>query len=114
MVIGVDFDNTLVSYDELFEQLVRERGLITGTGKKVVRDQIRQIPNGEIEWQKLQGIAYGPRMAEAKVIEGVPQFFAACRKRGIPVHIISHKTEFANYDDTRTNLRQTALAWMRA
>lgn len=114
MVIGVDFDNTLVSYDELFLHLARERGLVTGPGKKAIRDSIRQLPDGEIEWQKLQGIAYGPRMAEAKLIEGVPEFFAACRERGLPVHIISHKTEFAAYDGTHTNLRQAAQTWMNA
>ena len=114
MVLGVDFDNTLVSYDELFASLARERGLATATGKKAIRDQIRELPNGEIEWQKLQGIAYGPRLAEARLIEGVPEFFAACRQREIPIHIISHKTEFAGYDDTRTNLRQAALAWLKA
>jgi hypothetical protein len=114
MVIGVDFDNTLVSYDELFERLARQRGLSAGTSKKSIRDQIRQLPDGDIEWQKLQGIAYGPRIAEAKVIEGVPEFFAACRQRDIPIHVISHKTEFAGYDDSRTNLRHAALAWMKA
>jgi len=114
MVIGVDFDNTLVGYDELFERLAAERGLSTVAGKKAIRDQIRQLPDGDIEWQKLQGIAYGPRLSEAKLIDGVSRFFAVCRKHGIPVHIISHKTEFAGYDNTRTNLRQAALAWMKA
>jgi hypothetical protein len=109
MVIGVDFDNTLVSYDELFERLAG----LNATGKKAVRDQVRQL-HGDIEWQKLQGIAYGPRMPEAKLIEGVTEFFTACRQRNIPVHIISHKTEFSNYDPTQTNLRQAALAWMKA
>src|ERR1051325_49034 len=113
MIIGVDFDNTLVSYDELFERLARERGLSGASGKKAIRDQVRNLPQGEIEWQKLQGIAYGPRMSEAKLIDGGPEFFAACRQRGLPVHIISHKTEFAGYDDTRTNLRQAALAWKK-
>jgi hypothetical protein len=109
MVIGVDFDNTLVSYDELFARLAG----LNLTGKKAIRDQVRQL-HGDIAWQKLQGIAYGPRMAEAQLIEGVPEFFAACRQRGLPVQIISHKTEFAGYDDTKTNLRQAALAWLKA
>jgi hypothetical protein len=113
MVIGVDFDNTLVSYDELFERLARERGLAAAVGKRAIRDQIQQLPDGDIEWQKLQGVAYGPRMGEAKLIEGVPEFFAACRQRGLPVHIISHKTEYAGYDDTKTNLRQATLAWLK-
>src|SRR5207237_549076 len=28
-------------------------------------------------------------------------------------HIVSHKTEYAGYDPTRTNLRQAALQWLR-
>jgi len=114
-VIGVDFDNTLVSYDELIERLARERGLIsaeTGRGKKSIRDCIRQLPDGDIEWQKLQGILYGPRLDEAQLIPGVSEFFHECRQRGVRVAIVSHKTEYAGYDDTRTNLRQTALRWM--
>ena len=116
-VIGVDFDNTLVSYDDLFERLARERGLVpadTAPGKKTIRDSIRQLPDGEIEWQKLQGIAYGPRMQEAQLMAGAPEFFQACRQRAVRAVIVSHKTEFAGYDDTRTNLRDAAGAWMEA
>jgi len=115
MVIGVDFDNTLVSYDDLLERLARERGFVSGDsarGKKSIRDQIRQLPNGDIEWQKLQGIMYGPRLNEARIMDGVPEFLNACRQRHVSVSIVSHKTEYAGYDDTRTNLRQAALAWM--
>lgn len=114
-VIGVDFDNTLVSYDELIERLARERGLVgadTGRGKKSVRDRIRQLPDGDIEWQRLQGIVYGPRMDEAQLIQGVTEFFRECRRRRVRSAIVSHKTEYAGYDDTRTNLRQAALRWM--
>jgi hypothetical protein len=114
-IIGVDFDNTLVSYDDLLERLARECGLVsvdTTPGKKTIRDSIRQLPDGEIEWQKLQGIVYGPRMSEAQLIGGVPEFFQASRQRGVRVVVVSHKTEYAGYDDTRTNLRQSALAWM--
>ena len=114
MIIGVDFDNTIINHDEAFARLARERGHDPPPGKKAIRDQIRQLPDGDIEWQKLQGMAYGPRMAEATLMDGVTDFFAACRKRDIPVHVISHKTEFAGYDDTHTNLRHAASAWLRA
>jgi hypothetical protein len=30
------------------------------------------------------------------------------------VRIVSHKTEYATYDETRTNLRTAALEWMAA
>ena len=117
MVIGVDFDNTLVSYDDLLLQLALERGLIDThnlSGKRSIRDRVRQLPNGEIEWQKLQGLLYGPRMSEARLIPGVPEFFQACRQRQVRTVIISHKTEYAGYDETHTNLRHAALSWLNA
>ena len=117
MVIGVDFDNTLVSYDDLLLQLAQERGLIDAgnlQGKKSIRDRVRQLPDGEIEWQKLQGLLYGSRMSEARLIAGVPEFFRVCRQRGVRTVIISHKTEYAGYDETHTNLREAALVWLKA
>ncbi|HUI07363.1 MAG TPA: phosphotransferase [Verrucomicrobiae bacterium] len=117
MVIGVDFDNTIVSYDDLLRQLAQERGLIDTrslTGKKSIRDRIRRLPDGEIEWQKLQALLYGSRMSEAQLIAGVPEFFRACRQRHVHAVIVSHKTERSGYDDTHANLREAALSWMKA
>lgn len=115
MVIGVDFDNTIAIYDGLMHRIALEQGLIDSTVpkiKKQIRDTIRMLPDGEIEWQKLQGAVYGPRMHEARLAEGFGEFAETCARRGVPVHIISHKTEYANYDDTRSNLRTNARSWM--
>lgn len=114
-VIGVDFDNTIISYDDVLHRVALERGLIhpgVGERKREIRDTVRQLADGEIEWQRLQAIVYGPRIGEATLIDGVQSFFALCRQQGTKVFIISHKTEFAHYDETRTNLRQVALQWM--
>ncbi len=116
-VVGIDFDNTLVSYDALIRRIAVERGLIAesaDSGKKAVRDQIRLLPGGEIEWQKVQGLIYGPRMPEAQLMPGAEAFIRECRARRWPLYIVSHKTEFAGYDETKTNLRDAARAWMRA
>jgi hypothetical protein len=51
-------------------------------------------------------------MNEAQLIGGVAEFFQACRQHGVRSVIVSHKTEYAGYDETHTNLRQAALAWM--
>jgi len=113
--IGIDFDNTIVSYDALMYEAALDRGLIKDGAdrtKRAIRDRIRQLPDGEIEWQKLQALAYGPLMRSAQLIEGVEEFIWACRDRDIAIFIVSHKTEYANYDDTRTNLRTAALEWM--
>ncbi|MEQ2009573.1 MAG: hypothetical protein ABMA26_22550 [Limisphaerales bacterium] len=94
MVIGVDFDNTLVSYDALFHRIAVERGLIPSSvpvGKTAVRDHLRSR-GGEDQWTELQGLVYGPRIREAVAFPGVKEFFARCRRARLAVHIISHKT----------------------
>jgi hypothetical protein len=116
-IIGVDFDNTIVSYDDLMHRLAVEKGWISSEvskSKKQIRDCIRLLPNGDIEWQKLQAIVYGRQMQKAKLIEGVLPFFKLCQQHRVRVYIVSHKTEYANYDETKTNLREAALDWMNS
>jgi hypothetical protein len=115
-IIGVDFDNTIVSYDDILHKVALERGLIqqeAAKSKKEIRDRIRRLPDGENEWQKVQAVVYGPRMEEARLIEGVREFFGLCKQHRFRVFIISHKTKFANFDATGTNLRTAAVSWMR-
>lgn len=113
--IAVDFDNTIVSYDELIHRVAVEIGLIPGgpvMDKAEARRRIRELPAGEIAWQKLQAAVYGPRIGEAKLMDGVAPFFQECKGRGYPVYIVSHKTEYATQDTTGTNLRNAAIGWM--
>ena len=68
MVLGIDFDNTIVRYDELFHGVAVERGLIPASlpvRKNDVRDFLRQ-QDRERDWTELQGYVYGPRMAGAR------------------------------------------------
>ncbi len=114
-VIGIDFDNTLVNYDAVLRRVAAERGFAlpgAAASKRVIRDLIRQQPDGEREWQRVQAVVYGSRMDEAVLSDGVPAFLRDCRERGIRVVVVSHKTEFAPLDPGRTNLREAALAWM--
>ena len=62
MRIGIDFDNTIITYDEVFRAAAQARGLIEkdfGGSKQAVRDAIRLLPDGELAWQRLQGQVYG-------------------------------------------------------
>ena len=114
-VIGVDFDNTTVSYDYLLHSVATEQGLIStaqNPGKREIRDEIRRLPEGETSWQQLQAVVYGPRIDGAMLIEGVRVFFARCSAEDCQVYIISHKTEFANFGNPKPNLREAALGWM--
>lgn len=114
-ILGVDFDNTVVDYDDVLWKTAQRMGLIdagVSRHKKSIRDAIRRMPDGEKEWQEVQAHVYGKAMGEAVLIDGVEEFFRACRQADVPAYIVSHKTEFAARDTARINLRQTALDWM--
>lgn len=111
----MDFDNTIISYDRLIRTTAMRMGLIDASvpaSKKAMRDAIRLLPGGENSWQKIQAEIYGPGIDGAELIAGVVEFLSRCRARAIPLHVVSHKTEYANFDSTKTNLREAALGWM--
>ena len=118
IVLGIDFDNTIVSYDEILYQIALNRGLIdeqTPQKKRLIRDQVRSLAsgNGEIEWQRLQAFVYGKGMQGAVLIDGVKEFLKFCQENQIKVFVVSHKTEFASMDEQRVHLQETALKWMK-
>jgi hypothetical protein len=113
MRIGIDFDNTLVCYDQLFWDLARERGAIDESvprWKDAIRDNLRQRGLEPI-WTGLQGLAYGPRILDASPFPGALAAVAEFVHRGWEVFIISHKTQFpivgAEYD-----LHEAARDWL--
>ena len=115
-VIGIDFDNTIATYDEVFHAAALEQGLIpaeTEAAKLPIRDFIRSQSDGELAWQRLQAEVYGPLMPRAQLIDGVMAFLKQCCWRQVPVFVVSHKTVFARRDETRTNLRKASLTWMK-
>jgi hypothetical protein len=117
MKVGIDFDNTIVTYDEVFRSAAARCGLIDGTinpQKRAIRDHIRRLPDGESAWQRLQGYVYGKGIVDARMFDGVDGFLRRCRAESCPVVIVSHKTEFGHHDPERVNLRQSALDWMTA
>lgn len=116
LCFGVDFDNTIISYANIMYQTASKWRFIdprTEKEKKMIRDQIRDLPNGEIKWQRIQAFVYGKAMDQAELIDGVKLFFMACKEMGIPIFIVSHKTQYASMDEDNVNLREAAMTWMR-
>ena len=111
MLVGVDFDNTIVNYDALLHRLAVERGLASADLPATKRSVKAVLPPQD--WALLQAAAYGERIAQATAFPGALEFFRHARERGVECAIISHKTErpLAGPD---TDLRAAALGWMRA
>ena len=113
-LVGIDFDNTIVCYDEVFARLAEERALMPGAGpvtKGRLRDHLRALGR-EDEWTALQGEAYGPELRRAKPFPGALEFIARCRREGVPVAVISHKTR-RPFLGPAHDLHEAATLWLQ-
>ena len=68
ITLGLDFDNTLIEYDDLFKKLAVENNSIPesfNASKLEIRNYLRN-KGLDSQFSRLQGLAYGPRILEAK------------------------------------------------
>ncbi len=113
MRIGIDFDNTIVSYDALFYKVAREQDCVspdTPANKLAVRDHLRRIGH-EDRWTEMQGYVYGLRMEEALAYEGVIDFIGLATAAGHEISIVSHKT-IHPYRGPQYDLHAAARGWI--
>jgi len=116
MKIGIDLDNTIISYDFAFQIAAYNRGLIDNNYKRTKQEiskEIKNRENGEIEWQQLQGHVYGKGIKEAHIFPGAYRFLWRCYKNGVVVEIVSHKTEYGHFDIEKYSLRQAAINFLQ-
>ena len=114
MLIGLDFDNTLIAYGHVFKELAVQRGLVAEdfpADKAAIRKHVWAV-HDDIEWQKLQVSVYGSCINQGRLMPGAADFLLLCRDRGVDLCIVSHKSEFAAIDPDGENLRTAALGWM--
>jgi len=113
LIIGIDFDNTIVSYNEVCYELALEQGLIPkelAHTKNAVRDYLRQ-QGKEQRWTEFQGHLYGPGIVKALPFPGVLQFITECKRRKIKVYVISHKTKYP-FLGPKHDLHDYAHRWL--
>lgn len=96
MRIGIDFDNTIVNYHNLFHEIALRERLIdstVGKSKVEVRDHLNSLKK-EDEFTALQGKIYGKYITSAKVFDGFSDFLDAHRAKNYELFIVSHKSQF--------------------
>lgn len=116
MRIGIDFDNTIVSFDPVFHRRALARKWIDASVepvKKAVRDAIR-TRFGDPTWTRLQAEVYSEGIQEAAFCAGFVGFLEWSRSSSIELFIISHKTQYAALPDRRIDLRRPAMDWLAA
>lgn len=113
MLLGFDFDNTLISYDRLFRHVALDQALIPEEippEKNAVRDYLRQQGREE-QWTRLQGEVYGNRILEAEPYPGMQAVLKELSGRQIPMCIVSHKTR-TPYLGESWDLHAAARSWL--
>lgn len=113
MIIGLDFDNTIVKYDSVFHSVACEKGFIdksVAINKVAVRDAMRDKGMNDV-WTEMQGYVYGCRMNDAEIFEGATEFMRSMQDQGHRCVIISHKTRLP-YAGPPYDMQAAAKAWI--
>jgi len=113
MIIGLDLDNTIVSYENVFPKIAEQQKLVpegSCQSKIAVRDFLRQHDR-EAEWTELQGYVYGKCMDSADVFPQVLETLHAWSSQGFSFYILSHKTQFPCAGPA-FDLHATAREWI--
>lgn len=115
MRIGIDFDNTIINYNQIFHDLAEAEGLIPqgekGLGKDAVKQHLLKLQGNDLGWQSLQAKAYGPEILRASLFEGFQEFLDWADSSGHQVFVVSQKSVYSHFD-SRVPLRDWAYAWL--
>lgn len=113
--IGIDFDNTIVCYEKIFQDLAVQNNWIKGD-KKLTKNEIKNTilnhKNGVMKWKTMQSLVYSDLISKAIPMRGVFEFFKKCNINNVEFYIVSHKTEHAEITTSGNNLRFMAMNWL--
>ncbi len=112
MIIGIDFDNTIIDYSNLFEIVAKKKKYKLNSNLNKASLKKFLIKNKkENEWTIIQGEVYGKYIMRAKLQKGFIKLFKYLLKQNIKIFIVSHKTKYP-YLGKKINLRKAATKWI--
>ena len=114
MIIGIDFDNTIIDYTNIIKFIIKDRKLKIKK-KNPNKDDLKNyivLNYGEKEWTKLQGQMYGYYIKYAKPTKGLTNFLKKINNKNFQIYIISHKTKFPILGK-KINLHNAAKQWCK-
>ncbi len=112
--IGIDLDNTIISYTKSLQICVNQLYpdlTLNHYEKGYVKEYI-VATLGEHSWMKLQGQLYTLGLKFALPFCGALNVMKQLHRSNHTLYIISHKTQFGHFDSSYTDLRVAAIAWL--
>ncbi len=113
MIIGLDFDNTIVCYDHAIARLADELLSLPETVPRTklgVREHLRDEGH-EDEWTAFQGALYGPGMQHAQPFTGCLDTLRGLTAEGHSFYIVSHRSA-RPYAGPAYDLHNYARQWV--
>ena len=113
MLIGLDFDNTIVCYDKAIARLADEFFDLPHDlprTKLALRDFLRET-NREAEWTAFQGEVYGPGLKYAEPFEDSIASMKKLKSLSYRLCIVSHRTKWP-YKGFLYDLHSHAQEWI--
>ncbi len=114
LFIGIDFDNTIICYDQVFHKIALDAGLIPHdlpVGKNFIRNHLREEGKEDL-WTEMQGLVYGDKIVEAESYPGIDDFLGYCKLKNISTCIVSHKTKYP-YRGPKYDLHEAGHRWLQ-
>lgn len=112
LIIGIDFDNTLVCYNKSIFTLAKKFFAVSDelNTKSKIKEYITDS-YGNLAWTKFQGELYGPGMQFAEPYENAVKTLSDLSSSGIKLLILSHRTKYP-YAGQKYNLHEFAKNWI--
>ena len=92
MIVGIDLDNTIIKYDNAFIEAAKFLNINIPaciTNKIELKKHCNSLNEGELIWQKIQGLAYGKLLLKnAKLYTGVKRFIWRLKNKGHKIYVV--------------------------
>ncbi len=110
-IIGIDFDNTIINYINVFKKLLKKNKIPFGKklNKEIFKKKIIKKYN-ENFYTKIQSEIYGKNIFYARKFKNLNRNLNYLQKRHHLI-LISHKTKYPIIGQ-KVNLRKKALMWL--
>jgi hypothetical protein len=111
MVLGIDLDNTIAIYDQVFIKYAYQIfGISHLNGKEEIANYLRNNDRKK-DWTYLQGEVYGRYMQEAKVADYFIETISDRKLDSLKFEIVSHRTQLPS-SGAKYNMHKIAKLWL--
>ena len=113
-IFGIDFDNTIVNYDDEFKNLFKKKYFFNSKNLNTKRNIKNYIikKKGITEWKKFQSEIYSNHIKKAYPNIEILKLLKFLDKNKIKFYIVSHKTIYP-YTGAKIDLHKISKKWIK-